>query len=82
MDVEQWKNNTERQKEKYTEETFLSTASSATYYMSTRLVLSWVTAGRFSRLSCGVATTNRLSSAGHFKGISVEGARSCYRKEH
>jgi hypothetical protein len=53
MDVEQWRNNTQRDKKKDPEEAFLST-SSTTYSTSILLVFSWVTAGRDISLSCVV----------------------------
>jgi hypothetical protein len=61
MGVEQWWNKLERSKQKDPEETFLSTTFSITYSTSTRLVLSWITAERQGRLSCGVAMKNRFN---------------------
>jgi hypothetical protein len=55
MNVEQWRNNAGRDKKKDLEEAFLSLTSFITYSTSNRLVMSWVTVGRVSRLSCVVA---------------------------
>jgi len=60
MNVEQWWNKPEMGKQKDTEETFFSTTCSITFSTSTHLVLSWVTYGRVSGLSCGVAMKNRF----------------------
>ena len=61
MDVEQWWNKPESGKLKDPEETFVSTACSATNSKSTRLVLSWSTVRRVSRLGYVVAMKNRFN---------------------
>jgi len=61
--VEQWWwwNSPESDKLKDTEESFLSTNCSTTYFKSTRLVLRWATAGRDTILICDVAVKNRFN---------------------
>jgi len=84
MDVEQWWNNSEGGKMKDPEETLLSTTCSTTYSKSTRVVLSWLSQEELVawRWRDYEEQVQLLSSAGHLKGISIDGARCCYCKEH
>ena len=61
MDVEQLWNKPESGKLKHPEESLLSMTCSTTYSKSTRLVLSWSTVRRVSRLGYVVAMKNRFN---------------------